>query len=176
MAMKRQNLLILAVIAFAAVAAGIAYERQQQKAQDIADNSAVQTTVTQFGATMQKVSLSAPDALQEIALNYAPYASSSVIKAWQANRSFAPGRGLSGLWPSGIDITTVAKEGGTYVVEGQVVEMDSGEVSHSGIAAEFPVSLTLAKYRSAWLIYDYQAGPTSVFTSATTTATTSAAQ
>ena len=161
---------------FAAAAAGIAYMRQQQKAQDIADNSAVQTAVMQFGTVMQKVSLSAPDALQEIASNYAPYASSSVIKIWQANRAFAPGRGLSSPWPSSISITGTSKNSdGTYAVEGQVIEITSNEVAHGGIAAEFPVTLTLAKYRGTWLIASYQAGPTSVFASATTTATTSVA-
>ena len=162
--MKKQNILILIIILAAALVAGTAYQHQRQKAQDIVDNTSVQTVVTQFGSAMQKVSLSAPDALQEIANNYAPYATSSLIKQWQANHSFAPGRGLSSPWPSSINITTVTKKGdGSYVVQGMVSEVTSQEAAHGGIAAEFPLTLTLTKYHNQWLISGYSAGAETTF-------------
>src|SRR6266404_8194898 len=89
--MKKQNAIIAFVIVAAVVIAGIAYLHQRQKAQDIVDNSTVQTVVTQFGTSIQKVSLSAPDALEQISNVYAPYASSSLIQKWKENKSFAPG-------------------------------------------------------------------------------------
>ena len=169
--MKKQNLVILVILVAAAIIAGTAYQRQRQKAQDIVDNSAVQTVVTQFGATMQKVSLSAPDALQEIANNYAPYASSSLIKAWQANRAFAPGRGLLGPWPSAINIATVTKKGDSYQVQGMVAEVTAAEAAHGGIAAEFPVTIMLTKYKGQWLMTAYSAGIETIFTFQASTTT-----
>lgn len=161
--MKKQNILIVAVIAFAVIIAGTAYSRQQQKAQDSADDITIRTLIGQFGTSMQKVSLSAPDALQQIATTYSPYASSSLISYWQANRSFAPGKGLSSPWPSGITIEAVTKKGSTYVVEGLVTEVTSQEVAHGGIAAEFPVTITLNKYQKQWQITGYSAGVETTF-------------
>src|ERR1700761_7772958 len=109
--MKKQNIVLLVIVVGAIIVAATAYEHQRQVAQDIVDDSSIRTTVTQFGTTMQKVSLSAPDALQEIADAYSPYASSSLIKYWQENRSFAPGKALSSPWPSNINITAVTKKG-----------------------------------------------------------------
>jgi hypothetical protein len=162
--MKKQNIVILVVIVAAIIIAGTAYQRQKQKAQDIVDNSSVTTLVTQFGTTMQKVSLSAPDVLDEIANNYVAYATSSLIAKWKANPPFAPGRGLSSPWPASIDIKSVTKNSdGSYTVQGMVNEVTSNEVAHGGIAAEFPLTLTLKKYNTSWLIYDYQAGAETSF-------------
>ncbi|HEV8666541.1 MAG TPA: hypothetical protein VN665_01680 [Candidatus Paceibacterota bacterium] len=170
--MKKQNIVILAIVVAALVVAATAYEHQRQVAQDIVDDSSVRTVVTQFGTTMQKVSLSAPDALQEIADAYSPYASSSLIKEWQANHSFAPGRALSSPWPSNINITAVTKKGdGSYTVQGMVIEVTSEEVAHGGIAAEFPVTLTLTKYNNQWLITGYSAGVETTFQPKTTPTT-----
>ncbi len=170
--MKKQNIVILVIIAAAVIVAGTAYQHQRQKAQDIVDDSTVRTVVTQFGTTIQKVSLSAPDALDQIANNYVPYASSSLIKSWQANRSFAPGRGLSSPWPSNINITAVTKKGdGSYVVQGMVSEVTSQEVAHGGVAAEFPVTITLSKYQGQWLMTGYSAGVETSFAPKTPTTT-----
>lgn len=171
MAMNKQSGVVLAVIAFAVVVAGIAYQRQQQKAEDITNETIVRSTVEQFGTSMQKVSLSAPDALQQIATTYSPYASSSLISYWQANHSFAPGKGLSSPWPSGITIEAVTKKGNTYIVEGLVTEVTSQEVAHGGIAAEFPVTITLGKYKGQWLITGYSAGVETTFASKLPTTT-----
>lgn len=161
--MKKQNILMVVIIAVAAVVAGIAYQHQRQKAQDIVDASTVQTVVTQFGTTLQKVSLSSPTAVNDIAAAYAPYASSSIIKEWQQNKSFAPGRGLSSPWPINININSVTKKGNTYVVQGLVIEVTSQEVAHGGIAAEFPVTITLSPYNGQWLITGYSPGAETTF-------------
>ena len=169
--MKKQNIVILVIVAAAIIIATTAYLRQKQKAQDISDTSSVQTVVTQFGATMQKVSLSAPDALEQIANDYAPYASSSLIKQWQANKGFAPGRGLSSPWPTNINVVSVTKKGSAYQVQGMVVEVTSQEVAHGGIAAEYPLTLTLSNYKGQWLITDYSAGAETSFAPKTPTTT-----
>jgi len=171
--MKRQYSIAIAVIIIAAALAGAGYLHQKQVAQDISDNASVTTLVTQFGQQMQKVSLSAPDALEEIASNYAPYATPELVKSWQDNHSFAPGRGVSSPWPDRIEIISVTKNGdGTYTAQGNVIEITSQEVAHGGIAAEFPVTLTAKKVSGSWLIANYQAGPEQVFSNSTTTATT----
>jgi hypothetical protein len=169
--MKKQNIVILIIIAAAIIIAGTAYERQKQNAQDITDNSTVQTVVTQFGTTMQKVSLSAPDAIEQIANSYSPYASTSLIKYWQANKSFAPGRGLSSPWPTNINITSVTKKGSSYQIQGMVIEVTSQEEAHGGIAAEYPVTLILSQYKGQWLITSFSAGAVTSFAPKTTTTT-----
>jgi hypothetical protein len=168
--MKKQYNILAVVIAVAVIIMGLAVMRQHQKAQDIADDSSVRVVVSQFGSTIQKVSLSTPNALAEIANAYAPYASSSLISYWQANRSFAPGKGLSSPWPDRIEINSVMKDRKNYVVEGNVIEVTSKEVIHGGIAAQFPVQLTLSKYGNSWLIVKYEAGPIQSFVNSTTTA------
>jgi hypothetical protein len=175
--MNKHYLLALIVILLAAALAGAAYVRQEDVAQAIADDQAVRAAVLGFGSVMQKVSLLAPDAPQEVEAAYAPYASSSLIAQWQGNLLSAPGRTTSSPWPDHINIDSDTKQpNGTYIVDATVVEVTSNEVEHGGIAADFPVTLTLAKYHTAWLITGYQAGPETVFASATTTATTSVAQ
>jgi methionine-rich copper-binding protein CopC len=171
--MKKQNAIILFVIAAAVVVAGIAYQHQRQKAQDIVDNSSVQTVVTQFGTSIQKVSLSAPDALDQIANVYAPYASSSLIQKWKENKSFAPGKGLSSPWPISINVTSVTKKGdGSYIVQGMVAEVTSQDVAHGGIAAQYPVTITLKKYGNVWLMTGYDAGVATSFAPKVPTTTT----
>jgi len=168
--MKKQYTVVLAVIVVAVLAMGIAYSRQQQKAQDIADDSSIRTLITQFGSNIQKVSLSAPDALNEIANSYAPYASSSLITYWQNNRAFAPGKGLSSPWPDRIEVSAVTKTAdGSYVVKGTVIEVTSQEVTHGGIAAQFPVTMTFKKYGNQWLMTGYEPGPVQTFATASTT-------
>ena len=159
------------MLAAVVLIAGTAFNRQRQKAQDITDDSSVRILVSQFGSSMQKVSLFAPDAPKEIADIYAPYASSSLIQKWQANRSFAPGRGLSSPWPSSINVTAVTKKDDSYIVQGMVLEVTSQEGAHGGIAAEFPVTITLKKYDNAWLITGYDAGVETTFAPKTPTTT-----
>jgi hypothetical protein len=171
--MKKQHFFTLGVIVVAVLLAGAAYLRQERLAQDVSDEQAVEAIVQHFGASLQQVSLSAPDALQEMAQVYAPYASPSLINEWQGNRSFAPGRNTSSPWPDRIEISSDSKQkDGSYLVQGTVVEVTSNEVAHGGIAADFPVTLTLNKFDKNWLITAYEAGPETIFASATTTATT----
>jgi hypothetical protein len=170
--MQKQNIVILIILAAAIVVAGTAYQHQRQKAQDIIDDTAVHTVVTQFGANMQKVSLSSPGVLGEIDDAYAAYATSSLIAKWKSNPPFAPGRGLSSPWPDRIDIKSITKNGdGSYMAQGMVDEVTSNEVAHGGLAAEFPLTLTLKKYNGTWLIYDYQAGAETSFLPKTPTTT-----
>lgn len=169
--MKKQYTIALVIIIVAAVLAGAGYLHQKQIEQDITDKATIGTLITQFGANMQKVSLSAPDAPAEIASTYAAYATSDLIKQWQDNRSFAPGRGLSSPWPDRIEVQSLTKHNSSvYTVEGTVVEITSKEVAQGGIAATFPVSLTIEKINGQWLISDYQPGPVQTYANSTTTA------
>jgi hypothetical protein len=170
--MKKQYNILAVIVAVVVLIMGLAYMRQQQKAQDIADESTVRLVVSQFAGQIQKVSLASPNAPAEIANAYAPYASSSLISYWQSNRSFAPGKGLSSPWPDRIEVNSVSKNLRDYIVQGTVIEVTSKEVAQGGVAAQFPVQLTLSKFGNSWLITKYEAGPVQAFGSAAAPATT----
>ncbi len=170
--MKKQYSILAVIVAVAVIIMGLAVMRQHQKEQDIADESTVRLVVSQFADQMDKVSLSSPTAISDIASAYAPYASSSLIQYWQANRSFAPGKGLSSPWPDRIEVNSVSKNLRDYIVQGTVIEVTSKEVTQGGVAAQFPVQMTLSKFGDTWLITKYEAGAVQTFGNSTTTAPT----
>lgn len=152
--MKKQTTVIAVIIAVVLIAGGLAYYRQYSQGQDISNDAAVRTTVTQFGTTMQKVSLAAPDAVQTIGSAYSPYATEALLNKWKQQKEFAPGRGTSSPYPDHIDIISVEKgPNTTYIVKGTVVEMSS-----TGISGQFPVTLTLSRFQNQWLISSYEPG------------------
>jgi hypothetical protein len=153
--MQRQTTVISLIIAVVLIAGGLAYYRQYQQGQDIANDSSIRTVVTQFGTTMQKVSLSAPDAVQQIGNAYSPYASEALVNKWKQQKEFAPGRGTSSPYPDHIDIISLEKApNNTYLVKANVIEMTS-----TGIAGQFPLTLTMGKAQNQWVITSYEPGP-----------------
>lgn len=136
------------------------------------DDVSIRATVTNFGQQQQKVSLLSPDASQQIAKVYAPYVAQDLLTAWEKDPTTAPGRQTSSPWPDHIDISTATKAGGVYTVTGSVVLMTSDEVAHGGNAGTIPVTLTLEKQNSTWLITHYTQGePQAAMPATGTTAT-----
>jgi hypothetical protein len=118
-----------------------------------ADDVEVRRVVTEFGATLQKVSLLASTADRKAAmeLHYAPYVSPELIAAWIPEGKEALGRYASSPWPERIDIVEVREENNYFVVEGNVIEVVNGEEGTTP-AAVYPVTLTLEKISDKWLI------------------------
>ena len=164
--MLKSLIVVAALIVFVVI--GAYWFGTQYHAVGITDSSSISTVVEQFGTTMQKVSLAAPDAKSEIGAAYSPYVSADLIVQWQNNPSFAPGRGTSSPWPDHIQVeSTALQPDGSYVVQGTVIEVTSYEVAHGGVAAQFPVTLTLKKFGDQWLITQYQPGALTVTASTT---------
>jgi hypothetical protein len=122
---------------------------------DIAEASA-RTAVTAFGTQLQKVSLLAPDAANQIATQYGEYVTHALLASWQATPKKAPGRLTSSPWPDHIQITSAAPQGTGYVVSGGVVLMTS-----AGLAGVIPVVMQVVPQDGKWLIAAYQEQATS---------------
>ena len=119
----------------------------------------VRSTVTEFGSQLQKISLLAPNAGDELGKTYAPYVDAALLAKWQADPSTAPGRETSSPWPDHIEITNVQKsDEGAYIVSGTLVLMTSNEVEHGGNAGTAPVTITLHHEKGDWKIVEYSQG------------------
>ncbi len=137
---------------------------KQQSTNESGDNAAVIGTAIGFGQSMQKVSLQAPQADFEVALDqaYGRFVAPALITAWKAAPASAPGRKTSSPWPQNIEILSTTKQtDGTYVVKGNVLEVTSHEVSSGGYADKYPITLILQKIKGTWMIIDYHEDPSS---------------
>jgi len=111
------------------------------------EDSAIRTVVTEFGTKLQYVSTLAPNRKALMEQYYAPYVAPELIALWSVDGIDALGRQTSSPWPDRIDIVEVRSLSGRYIVEGNVLE-----VSSTGPAAVYPVTLTLEKRGDLWLI------------------------
>ncbi len=120
----------------------------------------VESVVTKFGEKFHLVSLLADKATLNAAISghYSPFVAPELIAKWQKDHTLAPGRAVSSPWPDRIEIDTTTKNtDGTYKVEGRVIEISSTEKTKDGIAAQYPVILTLKKdVRGKWMITAYE--------------------
>ena len=152
---------------------GVGYIAGKQKAaNDSADVASVIGTSIGFGQSMHKVSLLAPQADYEVAVDqaYTKYASPDIIAQWKLNPSTAPGTQTSSPWPQGIEIISNEKQtDGSYVVQGNVLEVTSVEAASGGYSGKYPVTLTLQKIKGTWLITGYTRGAELPNTNATST-------
>ncbi|MCE9541588.1 hypothetical protein K8R03_03455 [Candidatus Kaiserbacteria bacterium] len=119
-------------------------------------SSHARTTVQEFGALMQNVSLLSPDASTTIATVYGPYAIPELIAQWQKDPEHAPGRLTSSPWPDHITIKSITKQGSGYIVSGEVALMTS-----DGPAGTTPVVIQVVPVDGVWLIAAYQEQVTS---------------
>ncbi len=120
---------------------------------------AARVTVIDFGQALQTVSLTDPNAAQAIAQNYAPYVAPALLAQWEANPQAAPGRLTPSPWPDHITITSVADDGlGGYRVQGDVVELTSGDIAAGTIADQYSITATVVQTNGAWLITAWQRG------------------
>lgn len=151
---------------------GVGYLAGKQKTvNESADTASVVGTVIGFGQQMQKVSLLAPKTEFEVAVDqaYGRFASPEIIAQWKLNPDAAPGKKTSSPWPQDIEVLTyVAQADGSFVVTGNVNEMTS-----TGPAGKYPVTLTLQKIKGTWLITSFTRDAVAPVTGATTTNATS---
>ncbi len=115
--------------------------------------------VENFGERLQMVSLLAPDASDHIEQQYRDFVSPELLQTWAADTSAAPGRLTSSPWPDHIEINEVqAQAHDQYLVTGMVIEITSAEEMNGGVAAQYPVQITVSNIDGTWLITDWQAG------------------
>jgi hypothetical protein len=106
-----------------------------------------------FGASLQQVSLLAPDAADQIRTQYAPYVAPDLLERWAADPQAAPGRLTSSPWPDHIEIAALIPQGDGYLVDAVVVEITS-----AGESGRYAVILTVEQVDGAWLITAYTQG------------------
>lgn len=117
----------------------------------------VDDVVMNFGRRLHLVSLLADKTVLNNALagHYGPYVSTTLITKWQKNHADAPGRAVSSPWPDRIEIdSTVKNEDASYTVKARVVEITS-----TGIADQYGVTITLKNQYGKWFITDYKKDP-----------------
>lgn len=118
------------------------------------DTSAARDVVQRFGERLRDVSLLAPDSAvsREMREAYAPFVATSLLDAWIARPSSAPGRKVSSPWPARIEIDSVQPvSGGGCRVVGDVVYLTSVEETRGGVANREHVTLRVAN-NSGWRV------------------------
>jgi hypothetical protein len=121
------------------------------------DNAAIRSMVIEFGQKLRNVSLLAPDASTTLEAQYLPYIAPELLAKWQADPSEALGRQTSSPWPESINIIEIKPLGnGKYQVEANVIETTSA--SPQEVAAVYPVTMTIEKRSSSWLISSLSRG------------------
>ncbi|MGH7540083.1 MAG: hypothetical protein ACRELC_03695 [Gemmatimonadota bacterium] len=108
------------------------------------DAPGAREVVERFGERLKQVSLLAPDRIvvQEIRDAYAPFVTPTLLDAWIAEPSGAPGRQVSSPWPERIEVGSVEPAAtGLCRVEGEVVYVTSADAGRGGETARERVTL-----------------------------------
>lgn len=119
------------------------------------DEQAVKALVEGFGKKLQMVSLLAPKetVVKSIQENYSDYVTPELLQKWMAEPQNAPGRLGSSPWPDHIGIFSIEPgNNDQYTVNGELFEVTSVELAYGGAAAKRPVTLSVRKTDSRWLI------------------------
>jgi len=123
---------------------------------DAGEEAEVRNLVENFGKRLQRVSLLAPNALQDLQKQYSEFVSPTLLETWMNDISNAPGRMVSSPWPDRIEITTLTRETpDKYVINGFVVEITSTEVASDEAANKIPVHIVVERDQEQWLIKEY---------------------
>lgn len=131
-------------------------ETAQPAVSDAGEEAEVRALVENFGKRLQRVSLLAPNAAQDLQKQYAEFVSPTLLEAWMSDVALAPGRMVSSPWPDRIEVTTLNREASErYAIDGFVVEMTSTEVASGEAANKVPVHIVVAKEQGQWLITEY---------------------
>ncbi len=149
---KKAGLVILCT-----VLAGIMITGAALAASDKQDKQDVLSLVENFGETLKKVTLTAPEdiAAESIKEYYSEYVTQELLALWQSEPQNAPGRTVSSPWPDRIEITDITSAGdGEYIVSGEIIEVTNTELQNGGAAAKYPVTLRITKQDNRWLISD----------------------
>ncbi|RME87541.1 MAG: hypothetical protein D6770_09140 [Anaerolineae bacterium] len=120
------------------------------------DAARVSDVVTAFGKRLQNVSLSSPNAPQDIEAQYAGFVSPDLLALWMDDPSGAPGRLTSSPWPDRIEIISLEQEGADrYVVRGDIVEVTGADLANGGAANRIPVRLVVERRHGRWVITEF---------------------
>jgi hypothetical protein len=122
--------------------------------------ASIKTLITNFGDKLKNVSLLASStALQnQIRENYTPYLTPEFLTKLTSEPNLALGRSVSSPWPERIEIASLSPLGeDRYMVEANVIEVSSFGTS-TQIAGIYPVTFTVEKRASSWLISDIKKG------------------
>jgi hypothetical protein len=109
--------------------------------------------VSAFGKAMRNVSITAATSTAGASFdaNYGSLITPELLQQWKAEPSSALGRATSNPWPESINIVTVtANPGGSYAVQGNVVEVTTANPNE--VAGVYPVTLVLEKRDTSWRI------------------------
>ncbi|HEX7064367.1 MAG TPA: hypothetical protein VF199_04805, partial [Bacillales bacterium] len=168
--MKRISMLLLAAV-FGATLSGCALERIvakapegveiQQQAESHGEEKAVASLVAEFGTKLKLVSLLAPQDIvgKSMEEHYGSYVSDELLAKWQSDPEHAPGRKVSSPWPERIEIGAVEKiSDNVYQVTGDIIEVTSTDLEKGNVSNKIPITLTVKKFESGWLIDDVSLG------------------
>jgi hypothetical protein len=156
--MQKIAFVLIAIFAFSACSPSLPATQISATDTESAE-SEVRSLVENFGERLQMVSLLAPDAATQIEQQYAEFVSPEFLQTWMADPSSAPGRLTSSPWPDHIEISDIQQQNADqYLVTGMVIEITSAEEMNGGIAAQYPVEITVSKASGTWLISGWQAG------------------
>jgi hypothetical protein len=126
----------------------------------VCDTPAVRGLVERFGDRLKQVPLLAPDSVvvDEVRAAYQPLVTPSLLDAWTADPSRAPGREVSSPWPERIEIDSVAAGGpGECRVSGAILYLTSREVTGGGEAHREPITLRVRR-EDRWRIAAVETG------------------
>jgi hypothetical protein len=155
--MQRTTLWISAILLVLVIVGVFIYLGNSNTVSDMAAESSVRNTVTQFGASLKMVSLLASTTEVSSAMdqNYAEYVTPELLNAWKNDPQDAPGRLTSSPYPDSIDIGMVKKnDDGSYTVTGSVVE-SSNAMGTSTSEGRYPITAVVEKVGDSWLISDF---------------------
>lgn len=156
--MKKFYLILIGVVVIAVLgllSKTYAPNLSKNEAQDIEE---VKTLVANFGKELKFVSLLAPKADVEKAMDehYAKYVTPELLAQWKQNPSLAPGRQVSSPWPDRIEIQSTEMETETsYKVNAKVIEITSNEAD-GGMSSSYTVMLKVQKIGSVWRVSSFQ--------------------
>jgi putative hemolysin len=158
--MNKKFLLGIVFITFLGLGAFLFYsfslrEKRTISQETIDDVSIIKNTVDEFGEKLKSVSLQSPKEILEkqIRENYGKFLSPELLTEWINDSSKALGRKFSSSWPERIDIKNIQRiSESKFLVDGEVIEITSVEAIEGGEANRFPITLTLEKRNSKWVI------------------------
>lgn len=102
------------------------------------------------------VSLSAPDAAQQIRQHYAGFISPALLEHWTSQPGAAPGRTVSSPWPDRIEIENIKPLAGEkYGVTAFIIMVSSVEVVNGGEAARLPIHIAVELLDGRWIITEF---------------------
>lgn len=120
----------------------------------------IQQTVSDFGRSLQQVSLLGPSATLKPQMQkfYGPFLAPELLKQWQEHPDMALGRETSSPYPNAIAVdNTIKNNDGSYTVTGSVVEITNADQDNTPPNFQ-DVTLTLVQINNEWRISAVQKG------------------